>query len=114
VRPELKLLFDQNLPAKFENIFGDLFPGSMHVKSIGLATADDRSIWDYAKENGFAIISKDSDFHHLSFLLGAPPKTVWLRCGNCSVQDLQGVIRSRSSDIVAFLHDTDGALLVIT
>ena len=28
----------------------------------------DESIWGYAKDNGFVIVSKDSYFHQLSFL----------------------------------------------
>ncbi|MFN2406960.1 MAG: hypothetical protein ABR594_12965 [Pyrinomonadaceae bacterium] len=27
-------------------------------------------------------MSKDSDMHQRSFLLGAPPKVVWVRLGN--------------------------------
>jgi predicted nuclease of predicted toxin-antitoxin system len=67
-RPDLKLLFDQNLPSRFTSSLADLFPGSEHLKLIGLAAADDQTVWDYARQNGFAIISKDSDFHQMSFL----------------------------------------------
>ena len=77
VQPELKLLYDQNLPARFVISLADLFPDSEHLKHVGLAPADDRTVWDYAGKNGFAIISKDSDFHQMSFLYGAPPKAIW-------------------------------------
>ncbi len=55
----MKLLFDQNLPPNLPRAFADLFPGSMHVRQIGLRDADDSVIWDCARQNGFAIISKD-------------------------------------------------------
>jgi predicted nuclease of predicted toxin-antitoxin system len=112
-RPDLKLLFDQNLPSRFITSLADLFPDSEHLRFIGLAAADDQTVWDYARENGFAIISKDSDFHQMSFLYGAPPKIVWLRCGNCSVVELEGVVRKNYSEISEFLKAVEGALLVV-
>jgi predicted nuclease of predicted toxin-antitoxin system len=72
----LKLLFDQNLPRRFARQFADIFPDSKHVKDADLAAASDRQVWEYARSNGFAIISKDADFHQMSFLYGAPPKTI--------------------------------------
>lgn len=109
----LKLLFDQNLPHRFAGQFADIFPGSKHVKDAGLAAASDRLIWEYARSNGFAIISKDADFHQMSFLFGAPPKTIWLRKGNCSVYALERLIRHHAVEIVAFLKDTESALLIV-
>ena len=74
VRPESQL---QALYAS-----ADLFPGSQQVRIVGLAEATDRAIWEYAKANGFAIASLDADFADMAALVGAPPKLVWLRCGN--------------------------------
>jgi predicted nuclease of predicted toxin-antitoxin system len=112
-RRDLKLLFDQNLPSRFIASLADLFPDSAHVRFIGLATADDQTVWEYAREKGFAIISKDSDFHQMSFLYGAPPKIVWLRCGNCTVVKLEGIIRRNHIGISEFLKAAESALLVI-
>ena len=58
----MKLLFDQNIFRKLPRQLGDIYPGSQHVAELNLAEADDAQIWDYAKENGFAIVSKDTDF----------------------------------------------------
>jgi predicted nuclease of predicted toxin-antitoxin system len=74
----MKLLFDHNLSFRLVPALGQSFPGSMHVRDLGLSTADDFAIWDYARQNGFAIVSKDSDFFHRSMLLGHPPKVVWI------------------------------------
>jgi predicted nuclease of predicted toxin-antitoxin system/uncharacterized protein (DUF433 family) len=109
----VKLLFDQNLPARIVNSLSDIFPDSLHVKSLGMSATDDRAIWNYARENGCSIISKDSDFHQMSFLFGAPPKTIWLRCGNCSTTMLESIIRRNSRKIAKFLEDDESALLVI-
>lgn len=37
----------------------------MHVRDVGLLTAPDRSILDYAAGNALAIVSADSDFGEL-------------------------------------------------
>jgi predicted nuclease of predicted toxin-antitoxin system len=67
----LRLLLDQNLSRRLLPLTDEDFVGSAHVASLGLATASDVEIWNYAREHGFAILSKDADFHHLSFLNGA-------------------------------------------
>ena len=58
----MKLLFDENISHKLVPALVDLYPGSTHPRDIGLKTSDDRLIWEYAKNNGFMIISKDADF----------------------------------------------------
>ncbi len=62
----MKLLFDQNLSPKLVNRLADLFPGSAHVQTAGIDCADDEQVWQYAKANGFAIVTKDEDFNNLS------------------------------------------------
>ena len=59
----MKLLFDENLSHKLVQLLADQFPGSTHVRQLGLATADDDVIWEHAKRGSLAIVSKDSDFH---------------------------------------------------
>jgi predicted nuclease of predicted toxin-antitoxin system len=59
----VKLLLDENLSDRIIFRIGDLFPGSMHVKTVGLSDADDDVVWEWAKQHGFTIASKDTDFH---------------------------------------------------
>lgn len=55
-----------------------------HVQDVGLEAADDRTIWQYAKERNLAIVSKDEDFQALANRQGSvPPQVVWVRLGNC-------------------------------
>jgi predicted nuclease of predicted toxin-antitoxin system len=74
----MKRRFDQNLSHKLVGRLADLFPDSVHVRHVNLHEADDRTVWEYARVSGFAMVSKDEDFHQLSFLYGAPPKVVWV------------------------------------
>ena len=98
----MKLLFEQNLSPRPPRLLNDLYEGSVHVREVGLHESDDTVIWKYAKEHDFADVSKDSDFQQRSLLLGAPPKFIWLRLGNCSVADSAALLRTHSASIHTF------------
>jgi predicted nuclease of predicted toxin-antitoxin system len=70
-------------------------------------------IWQYAGDNGFAIVSKDEDFHRLSILRGPPPKVIWIRLGNCLTEDVIRLLRRRHSEIQAFFAHDDAAFLAV-
>ena len=91
----------------------DLFPHSMHVRHVGLDRASNAEVWAYAAAHGFVIVSKDADFHQLSFLEGAPPKTVWLRRGNCTTDDVEAMLREHHGDLTSFEEAEDAAFLII-
>jgi predicted nuclease of predicted toxin-antitoxin system len=110
----VKLLFDQNLSFRLVGLLEDVFPGSQHVREVGLKEADDSAVWDYAKQHGFVIASKDSDFHQRSFVLGYPPKVVWIRLGNCSTRDIERLLRQYVNAIEAFNADAEAAFLSLT
>ena len=108
----MRLLFDQNLSPRLKEALRDLYPESLHVRDVGLESADDVSVWEYANQHGLMIASKDSDFRQLSFTLGHPPKVIWIRCGNCSTSGVELVLRSRHSDLLSFDRDAEGAFIV--
>ena len=109
----MKLLFDQNLSPQLVEALGSLYPGSRHVREVGLQAADDDVVWAYAAEHNFAIVSKDADFHQRSFVFGHPPKVVWIRRGNCATVDIVGILRARHADLLAFEADAEGAFLAL-
>ncbi len=82
----MKLLFDENVSHRLAQTLADVFPGSSHVTSVGLRGTEDRQIWEYAHKEGFAIVSKDTDFRERSYVEGAPPKVVWLDVGNAGTK----------------------------
>ena len=110
----MKLLFDQNLSHKLVRRLADLFPESVHVREVGLKEAGDPLVWEYAKNNGLVVVSKDSDFHQRSFLYGYPPKVVWVRLGNCSTADVERVLRANFETIKAFDEDISAAFLSLS
>lgn len=109
----MKLLFDHNLSHKLVKRLADVFPDSTQTRLVGMATSADNAVWEYAKQNGFILVSLDSDFHDMSMLRGHPPKLIWLRCGNSSVQTIEGLLRANLRRIEAFAADsTMGCLQV--
>jgi predicted nuclease of predicted toxin-antitoxin system len=103
----MRLLFDQNLSHRLIGCLDDLFPGSLHVRLLGLAEADDLTIWNYAKIHNLVIVTQDSDYSDWNKLRGAPPKIVWLRCGNTSVDQMLLKLRNAAGLIRSLYTDPD-------
>jgi predicted nuclease of predicted toxin-antitoxin system len=108
-----RLLFDENLAARIAGAIADLYPAPCHVSDAGLLGASDHRIWQHARENGYVIVTKDEDFHRLSILYGPPPKVVWIRLGNCSTEEVIGLLRQRRGDIEAFLEHEEAGFLAL-
>jgi predicted nuclease of predicted toxin-antitoxin system len=109
----VKLLFDRNLSDRLVKELELPFPGSAHVRNVGLAAAADSEVWQYARTNGFTIVSKDSDFHERSVMEGFPPKVIWIRRGNCSTDMIVEIMRSHQRVIQEFDHDKQASVLVL-
>ena len=108
----MKLLFDENLSPKLPRLLAVKFPGSVHVRDLGFKGFADDSIWEYARANGFVIISKDSDFNQRSLFYGHPPKLIWLCLGNCSRADIVNLLVTHERDILAFEASPEAVLLL--
>lgn len=109
----MKFLFDHNLSPRLIKRLADLFPDSTHVYLVKLERAADRVVWKYARENNFTIVSKDSDFNDLSELLGFPPKVIWIRRENCSVVEIEKILRNNVAIIQKLDQDNDSAILML-
>jgi predicted nuclease of predicted toxin-antitoxin system len=109
----VKLLFDENLSDRIIPFLTDLFPESAHVKSVGLRHSDDTAIWWWAKQHGFTIVSKDTDFYQRSIVFGHPPKFIWLRVGNCPTSLITNLLRSRHELMREFIESQTESLLVL-
>jgi len=107
----VKFLFDQNLAPHLVQTLASLYPASIHVRDVGLERSDDQIVWNYALNHGFIIVTKDADFHQMSFVYGHPPKIVWIQRGNCSTNEIEEILRRRFADINMFDADTGSAFL---
>jgi predicted nuclease of predicted toxin-antitoxin system len=110
----MKLLLDENLSDRMIYRIADLYPNSEHVKTLGLTNTDDAVIWEYAKTNGFVIVSKDADFHQRSLLYGHPPKFIYLRIGNSPTSKITQILRDNFDTIFQFETSETESILVLT
>lgn len=101
----MKLLFDHNLSHKLVKRLDDVFPSSTQTRLLGMGQAEDLTIWEYARENGFIVVTLDADFYDISGLYGHPPKLIWLRCGNTPTDQVERLLRINFEEIARFIND---------
>jgi predicted nuclease of predicted toxin-antitoxin system len=109
----VKLLLDENVSPRLIEQLSDLYPGSAHVQQCGLGSTDDGAIWEYAKSNGFTIVSKDSDFEERSILSGSPPKLIWIRAKNCTSAEIESLLRAAVSSVKRFIQEDEETCLIL-
>jgi predicted nuclease of predicted toxin-antitoxin system len=74
--------------------------------------ASDRQVWDYAGQNGFAIITADNDFLYLAETLGHPPKVVLLDHCDYPTNVAARIIRAEANRILEFAGDARPVLIL--
>jgi predicted nuclease of predicted toxin-antitoxin system len=57
-------------------------------------------------------VSKDSDFYERSVRVGAPPKVIWLRLGNCRTAAVEMLLRNREQHLVRFAGSEESCLVL--
>ena len=109
----MKLLFDENLSYRLVEAVRDLFPGSVHISRVGLTRGtSDLQIWDYAKRNGFAVITADTDFVTLANNFGHPPKVILLENCDYPAGEASRLIRANSTQLSEFEADSNSLLIL--
>ncbi|MGE0820792.1 MAG: DUF5615 family PIN-like protein [Candidatus Binatia bacterium] len=108
----MKLLFDQNLSLRLITWLADLYPDSNHVSPLGLDHVPDHEVYEFARREGFLLVTKDADFSDLGVLRGFPPKVIWIRRGNCTTLTIEQILRRHYDDIKAL--DADPRIGVLT
>ena len=109
----MKLLLDQNLSPRLVQLLHNDFPESIHVSEIGFAESNDRQIWQFAREQGYLIVTRDSDFMEMSTLLGSPPKVIWIRLGNCPTNEILSILRLNRDAIQEISTNVDARILIL-
>jgi len=91
-------LIDVNLPRYFSLWSGDEYE---HVVNIN-DEMKDLEIWQYAKENGLTIVTKDADFSELALLNIPPPRVIQIKYGNMKMKQFHKNLSSTWEDICSF------------
>lgn len=109
----VKLLFDENLSPKLVHLLATEFPDSSHVELLQLRGSTDTTLWELAKRQGYILVSKDNDFRQRAFLLGSPPKVIWLSIGNAGTSEIVALLKKNQSVIQLFEENSEESLLVL-
>lgn len=96
-------MFDQNISFRITKKLENNFPGSLHVSHCNLNDCEDSEIWEFARDNDFAIVTFDSDFYDISIINGHPPKIIWIRMGNLSTNEIVRLMLDNQETIVSFV-----------
>lgn len=59
----MRLLFDENTSYRIIKKLQKEFPEAIHVSSVNLLATKDMDIFEYAKQNGFHIVTFDEDYY---------------------------------------------------
>jgi predicted nuclease of predicted toxin-antitoxin system len=100
----MRFLVDTNLPPSLSAWLATEGHDALHTRDIGLELAKDRVIWQYAKDNGYCIVTKDEDFVLLQANDPTGAKVVWVRIGNAIKRVLLQRVAIAWSQVVAQLE----------
>jgi predicted nuclease of predicted toxin-antitoxin system len=84
----MRFLIDAQLPPVLARWFQEQGYESRAVRDEGLRDADDSTIWRFALDNGWVIVTKDEDFAARSAQSKTGPQIVWVRIGNSTNREL--------------------------
>jgi predicted nuclease of predicted toxin-antitoxin system len=104
--PYLRRNGSQNLSHKLIQAVAGVCPQSAHVRMLGLGSASDTEIWEYARENGFCVVTQDTGFVERALAGGTPPPVICLRLGNKSTQQVRDTLMRTLPTIISAIPDT--------
>jgi predicted nuclease of predicted toxin-antitoxin system len=84
----MRFLVDAQLPPALARWLKDRGHDAEHVFDVGMASADDRDVWNYARSIGAVIVSKDEDFANRRAVDASGPSVIWIRRGNTTRREL--------------------------
>lgn len=91
----------------------ELFPNSAHVFDLSLGQlTPDETIWEYAGNHGFVIVTADSDFLRLAEERGVPPKLVRLENCNYKTSRIEELLRRNAVRIAELEHSSRAVLII--
>lgn len=85
-----KYLIDVNLPYRYRLWHKK---NSLHVRDLD-DTLPDSEIWQYAIDNDYIIVTKDTDFSDRILLMAPPPRVVHIKFGNMKLKDFYDKMNS--------------------
>ncbi|MGI4735635.1 MAG: DUF5615 family PIN-like protein [Janthinobacterium lividum] len=99
----MRLLLDENVSWRLAPYLRPYCVALLHVRDIGLDESPDTSIWRYARQHGYDLLTKDDDFVRLVVAEGFPPRVVGLQNAQVPVKMLAEFLLARLPQLEVFL-----------
>ncbi|QEM08473.1 DUF5615 family PIN-like protein [Mucilaginibacter rubeus] len=101
---EIRIITDENISWRLKKLLPswDILPVNEIAPHERLS---DIRIWQFAKANGYSILTFDEDFRELQNLYSFPPKIIWLRTGNVNTKAISDLLSRSRNSIVQFIQD---------
>ena len=97
----MKYLIDANLPRYFSLWASEAYK---HVVDIN-DRLKDSEIWDYARELGLTIVTKDTDFSDMMLMNEPPPRVIHIKLGNIKMREFHRELSRTWPEICAISED---------
>ena len=107
----MNLLFDQKISHKILKKLPSEFSKCQQVRFVGLEDSSDFDIFQYAKRNGFAVVTFDSDFIDLNAMYGTPPKIIYLNTGNLTTKNISELLLNNILRVNHYLDSNSDDIL---
>ncbi len=102
------IILDAHIPPSLATWIRERFGLECYsLKYLQMREASDEVIFGEGKKRNAIIITKDADFLNLQSKLGAPPKVIWLTCGNTSKDRLKEIFTQHLLQAIALLEESD-------
>ena len=100
----MKLLFDENVSHHLVDRMSDVYPGSQHVRQLGMKSSPDRIVLGYAGLMDMVLVTKDGDFDDLALLSEDGARVLRLDLGNCTTDEIEQALRAAAAGLPAMFE----------
>ena len=101
----MRLLLDENISWRLAAYLRPHCETVVHVRDVGLDASPDTTIWRYAQQHGYDLLTKDEDFVRLVLADGFPPRVVALQNAQVPVAVLKAFLLARVPQLQRFLGE---------
>ena len=101
----MRLLLDENVSLRLAAYLRPHCEAVVHVRDIGLDESPDTSIWRYAQQHNYDLLTKEEDFVRLLLTGSFPPRVVALQNAQVPVKALAEFLLARLPQLQGFLGE---------
>jgi predicted nuclease of predicted toxin-antitoxin system len=109
----LKLLIDKPISLRTVRLLGSIFPGTQHLRQVGLEGSSQEEILSYAVHYGYVLVTANETYLSLLNAEATDPKVIHLRCSRLIGKHVAGLMKRYISRIYAFGESLDERILLI-